>query len=140
MKSRYRLKNVGDLLTEGFNKEELLNFCFFDSHFTDLYAQLSKDADKTEIVRRIVEYAHQKLLIEIILIWAEAKNPNRYQQHHPYIFSHNDNDLAKTPLSGPIAAGEPIMVLTYNDATEYIPFLRKLIPENGLIYLYFKGN
>jgi hypothetical protein len=84
MTSPYNLKNVRSLLTEGFTTEELRTFCFDDPQFRPVYHGLAEGTGKTQIVYRLLEYADQKELFEVLLSWAKTQNPAKYQTHHPY--------------------------------------------------------
>lgn len=80
----YISKNIRDLLTEGFTSDELRNFCFDHPDFKPLYQRLPEGADRVTIVSKLVEYAHQKVLIESLLVWAKEHNSARYEKHQPY--------------------------------------------------------
>lgn len=80
----YRLTNIRELLTNGFSDTELRNFCFDQPEFREVYEQLAEQTGKEEIVSLIMEHADQNLLFDLLLAWARAHNPVRYQRHAPY--------------------------------------------------------
>lgn len=80
----YRLVAIRDLLTNGFSDTELRNFCFDQPEFREVYEQLAEQTGKDEIVSLIMEHADQNLLFDLLLAWARARNPARYQWHQPY--------------------------------------------------------
>lgn len=91
----YCSQNIRSLLTEGFNADELWNFCHDNPDFKPVYNRLVPGTDKTKIVQYVIEHAEQKLLIGQLLTWAEKQNPARYEKHQPYTL------LDITPSSSP---------------------------------------
>ncbi len=84
MSISYNLRNIRDLLTEGFTDEELRRLCYDISDFRSVYNQLARNSGKAEIVDRLLEHAEQKLQIEMLLAMAKEHNPARYEKHQPY--------------------------------------------------------
>jgi hypothetical protein len=84
MTKRYQLRNIQTLLTQGFTQQELRDLCFYEPDFRPVYDQLPPVAGKTEIVRHLLEYAEQKVLLDTLLELARKHNPARYSQHQPY--------------------------------------------------------
>ena len=84
MPGRYYTKNIRALLTEGFTDKELRRFCYDVSEFKPVYNQLAENTGKAEIIDRLIEFAEQKLLVELLLAQAKEHNPGRYEQHQPY--------------------------------------------------------
>lgn len=80
----YNLRNIRTLFIEGFSEEELRDFCFDNPQFRPVYNQFPRNGGKTEIVRQLIDYAEQKVLLEALLVWAKEHNPTRYEQHQPY--------------------------------------------------------
>lgn len=80
----FNLKNIRTLLNEGFTDQELRRFCFDDAKFKPVYDQFALSTGKDVIVSRIIEYAEQKELTEILLNWAEKHNPGKYRKYQPY--------------------------------------------------------
>lgn len=85
MTTRYHLKNIRILLTEGFSAEELRRFCYDDTNFRPVYHQLAHNTGKTEIVEQLLAFAEQTVQIEALLTWAKTANPRRYSTHQPYV-------------------------------------------------------
>lgn len=81
---RYDLKNIRTLLTEGFTDDELRQFCFVHPDFRPFYPHLPRPASQAELARQIVNYAHQKSLLDPLLDWAKEQNPAKYETHQPY--------------------------------------------------------
>jgi hypothetical protein len=81
----YNLKNIRDLLVEGFSEHDLRDtLCFYEPDFEPLHSQLSPRADKETIAQQIIEYAYRQLKVDSLLDWAQQKNPGRYERHRPY--------------------------------------------------------
>ncbi len=80
----YNLKNIRALLTEGFSDADLRRFCFDESAFRRVHAELSGLTGKAGIVEKLLEYAEQRDLLEALLAWAKIENPSRYNKHQPY--------------------------------------------------------
>lgn len=81
----YRFKNILALLTEGFSASELKTMCFDQPALRPIYEELSDQANKTDLARKIIDYATQRLAIESILNWAKETNLSRYEMHQPYL-------------------------------------------------------
>ena len=84
MSEYYILKNIRNLLSEGFSKEELIDLCFYEPKLKSICDQFDTNATKNEIMRQILDYAHQKLQIDTLLTVAKEANPSRYERHQPY--------------------------------------------------------
>jgi hypothetical protein len=80
----YKLGNIRNLLADGFNRTELLELCFDEPALTPVYEDWSEGCGKRELARRIVDYAHKKLVMEIVLDWAKTHNPRKYEENQPY--------------------------------------------------------
>ncbi len=93
MSRQYHIKNIRILLIEGFTDKELRDLCFETPDFEPIYHQLAENSGKTEIVRQLLEYAKQKLLIDQLLTLVRELNPARYEQHQPYY-----DDLSAGPF------------------------------------------
>jgi hypothetical protein len=85
MTKRYHLRNIQTLLTQGFTEQDLRDLCFYEPEFRPVHEQLPHGASKTEIVRGLLEYAEQKMLLDTLLDLAKRHNPARYRQHQPYL-------------------------------------------------------
>lgn len=81
---RYRLRNIRDLLTEGFTAKELRRLCHDADEFRPVYDELTGHTGKTEIVDKLLEYAYRQLQLDPLLNLTREENPARYQQHQPY--------------------------------------------------------
>lgn len=84
MTKDYNLKNIRILLIEGFTPEEIRRFCHETPEFRPVHDQLAEDTGKAKIIDLLLEYAEQKVKVELILIWAKEQNPVRYVEHGPY--------------------------------------------------------
>ncbi|MBE7556244.1 MAG: hypothetical protein HS126_34755 [Anaerolineales bacterium] len=84
MTKRYHLRNIQTLLTQGFTEQDLRDLCFYEPEFRPVHEQLPHGVSKAEIVRCLLEYAEQKMLLDILLDLAKKHNPARYKQHQPY--------------------------------------------------------
>lgn len=80
----YSSSNIRRLLNEGFSEQELRRFCFDNPKFRDLYHDLSESTGKSEIIDKLLDYAKNRGLLEVLLEWAEEQNPNRYALYKPY--------------------------------------------------------
>lgn len=82
--TRYNLKNIRTLLTEGFTAEELRRLCFDISDFRAVYDQLTGDTGKDRIIDLLLEHAERRLLLEYLLVLVKEQNPSRYENYQPY--------------------------------------------------------
>jgi hypothetical protein len=85
-KQLYHLANIRELLTQGFDDEELRALCFDVPDFRPVYDRLAKNSGKDEIVARLLEHAEKWLVIDKLLGLAKAHNAARYEAHGPYIY------------------------------------------------------
>jgi len=97
MTKRYHLRNIQNLLTQGFTEPELRDLCFYELEFRPVHDQLPQGAGKTEIVRCLLEYAEQKVLLDALLSLAKKHNPGRYKQHQPYVIVSSARSPKKPP-------------------------------------------
>ncbi|MFN8453564.1 MAG: hypothetical protein U0401_02655 [Anaerolineae bacterium] len=82
---RYHLRNIQSLLSQGFNERELRDLCFYELEFRPVHDQIPQGAGKSELIRLLLEFAEQKLLLDTLLEWAQKRNPARYEQYRPYL-------------------------------------------------------
>lgn len=121
---RYNLQNIYALLIKGFSTDELWDFFSEKPDFLPFYNSLAENAAREEIINKLLEYAEQKLLLDIILIWAKEHNPARYEAHQPYYYEahqpyYEENqpyvihqfDDCNVELSEPVVKGMPIAVV-----------------------------
>lgn len=80
----YDLKKFRTLLTEGFTDDELLTLCFDVRPFRPVYDQLTDSTGRAKIVQKLLEYAEQKELPELLLQEAKERNPAKYKKYEPY--------------------------------------------------------
>lgn len=85
MTQRYHLRNIQTLLTQGFTEQELRDLCFYEPEFRPVHDQLPQGVSKVELVRRLLEYAEQKMLLDALLDLARKHNLARYKKHQPYV-------------------------------------------------------
>ena len=84
---QYHLRNIQTLLSQGFNEQELRDLCFYEAEFRPVYDQIPQGASKSDLIRLLLEFVEQKLLLDALLAWAKIRNPARYEQHHPYLIA-----------------------------------------------------
>lgn len=84
MTQRYHLRNIQTLLNRGFTERELRDLCFYEPDFRPVHDQLPQGAGKADVIRCLLEYAEQKMLLEALLHLAKKHNPARYEKHQPY--------------------------------------------------------
>ncbi len=96
---RYNLWQIHKLLTEGFSKEDLLDFCAYESGFKTTYDDLDPRDPKSKILRVIIDHALRRDLIEQLLTWAETENPARFARHQPYIIEPGNTASPVEPAS-----------------------------------------
>lgn len=83
MIKNYDLEKIHTLLINGFTESELRDdLCFYK--FRPVFDQLSKESGKKQIAQHLIEYAHQKVQVDKLLVWAKEHNPPRYEWHRPY--------------------------------------------------------
>jgi hypothetical protein len=133
MTSPYNLKNIRSLLTEGFTAEELKAFCFDQPELRTVYNRLAAGAGKTEVVQHLLVHADQQELFDLILTWAKAQNPAKYQKYQPYRSSplvstqdeikdstalQKDRDRAKQPAKDSVSATYHPCFISYSHRDE----------------------
>lgn len=84
MTTNYDLASIRILLLHGFSDRELRDLCIDVDHFRPVSHELSEFMGKSEIVARLLAFAVRRLLVEDLLIWAQAANPIMFAQHEPY--------------------------------------------------------
>ncbi|MCB9079009.1 MAG: hypothetical protein H6631_15500 [Anaerolineaceae bacterium] len=85
MNEYYNLKNIRDLLKQGFSERELRDdLCFYEVDFQPLRDQLPQNAGKDVVVQAILDFALQKIKVERLLEWVKHHNEARYNNHGPY--------------------------------------------------------
>jgi hypothetical protein len=84
MTTRYSLKNIRTLLSDGFTTEELKAFCFDQPELRAVYDRLAAGMGKTEVVHQLLEHADRKELFDLVLAWAQKQNPAKYKKYPPY--------------------------------------------------------
>lgn len=83
----YNWANIRELLTQGFNDQELRALCFDVSYFQPVYDQLALNTSKDEIVAKLLEHAKKQLLVDTLLAVVKDRNPKRFEEHKPYYVS-----------------------------------------------------
>lgn len=84
MRQTYHLKNIRTLLTNGFSDTVLRRFCHDEPEFRPVYDELARITGKATIVDRLLEYSDQQELLDLLLQWAQQKNPAKYEKFKPY--------------------------------------------------------
>ncbi len=105
MTNRYDYKKIRDLLTDGFNDEELRNLCFDVSDFRPVYHQLAQNTGKTQIVQHLLEHVEKRELTETLLNQVKERNAAKYEIYQPYyrdipVSTSNPDPLPLPELSG----------------------------------------
>ncbi len=85
MTKSYNLRNIQTLLKKGFTEQELRDLCFYEPEFRPVYDQFPQGASKAVLIRQLLEFAEQHLLLDRLLELAKKHNPARYAQHQPYV-------------------------------------------------------
>lgn len=68
-----------EFLSNYFDENQLINFCFDNSEFRNLYREFDKNhTDRETMVRKILEHARQNGILQKIDEWVRKENPNRY--------------------------------------------------------------
>lgn len=77
--------NIGKLrkfLSEYFNENQLINFCFDNKNFSNLYREFEKNRTDCEtMARRILECARQKGILQDVDEWAKGENSKMYNKY-----------------------------------------------------------
>ncbi|GAB4444046.1 MAG: hypothetical protein Fur0044_40380 [Anaerolineae bacterium] len=110
MGKQYNLINIRTLLKEGFSDAELRDFCFDTPDFRPVYDQLAQNTGKAELVRLLLEYAHQRFKLDLLLAWAEETNPAQFKAHQPYFKDDPPPSDSDPPLSYLSALRDPATV------------------------------
>lgn len=84
MDRRYQTDTIRKLLTEGYEYEALRDFCFDKPNFRPVFYRLAPNTGKSEIIQYLIEHAELYSYFNILLDWAEKKNPDRYAMYKPY--------------------------------------------------------
>jgi hypothetical protein len=84
MTTNYVLANIRRLLLHGFSDRELRDLCIDVDQFRPVSYELSEFMGMSDIVARLLAFAVRRLLVEDLLIWAQAANPVMFAQHEPY--------------------------------------------------------
>ncbi|MDX1520999.1 MAG: carbohydrate binding domain-containing protein [Anaerolineae bacterium] len=103
MAQRYNTENIQNLLLQGFEEEELRNFCFHNPAFQAVHDTLRETDRKPAIGRRIIEHSARQNLFDVLLGWAQIKNPGMYSKYEPYFI-----DETEPPLPQPAEQSETV--------------------------------
>lgn len=96
---RYILRNIRTLLLEGFRHDTLVDFIFFEPKFRAVYDQIADETGKAKLVRLLLEYAEDQMLINELLDWARKENPARYDAHQPYDWTESEDVVANSEFA-----------------------------------------
>jgi hypothetical protein len=110
---QYDLKKIHKLLNEGFNEQELRNFCFFEADFRPIHEQLRDEDRKAKILQLLLDHAHRKNLLDKVLAWAKVENPAKYNQYQPYTVAEVVKPAAKTEPGPDAQAGYHSCFISY---------------------------
>jgi uncharacterized protein YjbI with pentapeptide repeats len=80
----YRLANIRDLLTSGFDDLELRRLCMDVPDFRPVYDRLARSTGKAQIVDELIEHSEKTRQIDTVLALAKERNPARYDLSGPY--------------------------------------------------------
>lgn len=85
LEMQYNIKNVRNLLINGFTESELRNdLCLFEEAFKPLFSQLSENMSKADLTAYIIQYAERTMKFEPLLTWSRALNSAAFKQYQPY--------------------------------------------------------
>lgn len=81
---QYDLAKIRRLLGELFLEDDLRNFVLDEPDFRPIHNELREIDRRSEILRRILDYAQRRNLLSKLLDWAQRANPARYAEEEPY--------------------------------------------------------
>ncbi len=84
MKKRYDLRKIYTLLVQGFNEDQLRDFCQHVPEFNPICDQLTLYSSKDDIIRQIFEHARQTGQFDPLLAWTQEQNPEKYKALQPF--------------------------------------------------------
>ncbi len=98
---RYIYKNVRNLLTNGFNEEELRQLCYDEPELKTVYDNWPRGTPRSTFVQELIDYADRRLQLDMLLKRANELNPARYNEHQPYYEGEGEtvSPAAATPTS-----------------------------------------
>ena len=84
-RKEFILSNIKQLLSDGFNDLELRDDLRLElSEFRPVFQYIAQNASKAELIAKLIDWAEQKLLMDVLLEWARKRNPAMYAEHQPY--------------------------------------------------------
>lgn len=85
-KKHYHLENIRALLTNGFDKEKLLEFCAQTAAFNQFYQQLPNGINHHNLVERLIDYCQSEELVFTLLSLAKGFLAlETYNRFKPYV-------------------------------------------------------
>ncbi|MCB0154981.1 MAG: AAA family ATPase, partial [Anaerolineae bacterium] len=141
MTQRYNLQKIGELLQRGFSDQELRDFCFYTDAFRlTVYEVLPEGAGKkAEIIRLILDYAARQQLLETVLAWAEATNPEQFKVYQAELVT--QRELAQeTPYRGLAAFREEDAPLFFGRKTATAVLLTRALQHPLLAVFGASGS
>lgn len=100
---RYIYKNIRNLLTNGFNEDELRQLCYDEPELKTVYDNWPRGTPRSTFVQELIDHADRRLQLEMLLKRAKELNPARYKEHQPYYEGEGDTS-PPVPSSAPLAS------------------------------------
>lgn len=108
MSTRYNLKKIRVLLSEGFTDDQLRRLCYDEPDFRPVYERLAQSTGKVDIIDWLLEHAERTLQLDRLLAVVKEYNPAKYNQHQPYRLDTPEAPAASSFIRQPF---EPEMIL-----------------------------
>ena len=105
MVQQHNLTKIRALLNEGFSDEELRQLIFDVPVLKPVFNQLAHNTNKAQIVQKLLEFADQKELIEILLDQVKERNPAKYEKYQPY------HEISTDPVGQSVNEIAPIYII-----------------------------
>lgn len=96
---RYIYKNIRNLLTNGFNEDELRQLCYDEPELKTVYDNWPRGTPRSTFVQELIDYADRRLQLDMLLKRANELNPARYKEHQPYYEGEGETVSSAAPTS-----------------------------------------
>jgi len=80
--TKYRLKNIYNLIDKSFNDTNLYSFCMYN--FEDVYEKFADGQSKTMKINILIDYCKRKMKIEELLNAMQDENIEQFEINKPY--------------------------------------------------------
>lgn len=84
MQQEYLFRNIRELLSSGFSLDEIIQIPFDVPEFRQLSDSFHEQGGKSKNIQLLIEYAHRRELLDVLLDWCEKQNPIKYNRCQPY--------------------------------------------------------